>query len=250
MKLTNTIMTAAALFLFTVSSAHADWCSGTHFGILRMERYERIEKASQAVDEEYNRLAEISNNLTHDIKHNIIALSEELDTKNDTLAQKTVELCRITKANNYSAIEYNGVTLAGEAEITAQLRMNLAAIQANEAIIIYLGDSKNEYQTLMIRVQEKLNEMAVLKKQYAKLLEPRSENRENNFEDIIANTCVAVDVSEKLRMSYVQSTRDKLFAKASETVKTRTISAQVVDNFKKSCDLSRKWTVGGSGLNK
>jgi hypothetical protein len=112
-------------------------------------------------------------------------------------------------------------------------------IQTYNVVIRFPTEKKNEYSRLNERLVQKANELAVLKKSIDNLLDPRSGSRSlDSLNSFIRISCVTLGDSEKLRMSYTRHTQDELYSIASKENTTRTISMELLNNFKNSCDLS------------
>lgn len=249
MKQKKTIISVTLATLLCISSlCFADWCDGKKFGILPMDKSDRIKKALAAVSLEKSRLTEVDNRLLYDINGNFTAIKESMTRDNEKIARDSVSLCRRIKTMPASGLDYNGIVLRDQAEAKAQTRMNLAAIHANQVVMQGLDAVNGQYKILKKRIQDKLNEMAVIQKSLERLADGRVDGREHDFESVFRTACVSLGQAEELRMNYKVTTKETLFKQAAEKSSTRHISSKTLDAFLDTCDLSLKWTVSGKEL--
>ena len=199
---------------------------------------ERLVEGSKIIESEISRIQNISNELLYDIKLNVNGLAIKLKAENEKLEKQTEELCIESKKNNYAPMNFNSIHLRDKAEIIAQMRLNLASIQTNQVVMRFLFEKKNEYLKLNERLSNKANELAVLKKRFDLIKDPRSSERETNVSISLQNACVSIDESEKLRMEYDPMSQDELFRLASENNKTQTVTNEIINHFMDTCDLS------------
>lgn len=191
------------LFILMLTSiCIADWCDGKKYRFLDMKISERLIEGSQVIEAEISRIQNSSNELLYDIKLNVDGLAEKLVAENQRLVNQSEELCHQAKKNSYAPMDFESIHLRDKQEIIAQMRLNLASIQTNQIVTNFLFEKKQEYMKLSERLTDKANELAVLKKKFDLLTDPRISERETNINISIQNACVAIDESEELRMIY------------------------------------------------
>ena len=218
------------------SDIAGDWCSGKEYGFSEMKMSDRIEYGSKDLYEQIGKLNEISSKMLYDIKFHIDENVERAKQDNNDLSRRTVSLCKTVKAEGFNSVDYGGITLRDKDEILAQVRLNIATARSNREIITYLQDKKAEYNGLNERIIRKANELAVLRKGFDDLMDPRSRNRSPAyFESTIKNACVSIDESENLMMQYDEKSLFELFRDASQKHKAKSISEGELEGFMNTC---------------
>lgn len=215
--------------------ATGDWCSGKKY-FSEMSYSDRLKDGSKDLLEKIGKLNDTSSKMEYDIKFHIESGVGKTIRANKTLISMNNKLCKDALLNNYSVVDYNGSSLRDKGEILAQIRMNLATTRSNNKVIKFYNKQKTEFNFLNSRVKDKANELAVLKKNFENLSDPRSKNKTSSyFESVVGNACTAIGDSEDLVMEYKNKDSTTLFRNISQNHQTKTISEKDVTAFMNTC---------------
>lgn len=217
-----------------------DWCSGKKYLVGEIKESERLYEGIQALDREIAQLHDVSSKLMYDLENHIDRNVKDATSGKEILATKTIELCRQTKSDGFSNLSYDGIELRDKDEVVARLRLNMASYRASMDTIVYLQKARLEYDLLKKRIKDKSNELAVLKKSFEDLSDPRSNNRSSsNLSAALQSGCVAIKKSEEIKMTYSNMSSQELFRDAAENRTTNTIRDGEIEAFMASCDRSK-----------
>lgn len=218
------------------SDIAGDWCSGKEYGFSEMKVSDRIEAGSTDLLEQIRELNETSTKMLYDINFHIDENVKRAKQDNLDLVRRTASLCTSSRSSDNTAIDYGGITLRDSDEILAQVRLNIATIRSNREIISYLLSKKAQYNSLNEQIVRKANELAVVRKGFDHLMDPRSKSRSPAFfESTIKNACVSIYESDELMMQYDEKSLFELFRDASKQHKATTIPDSEVDSFMATC---------------
>lgn len=219
-----------------LKDATGDWCSGKKY-FSEMNFSERLKAGSESLTDEIGKLTDASSKMEYDIKFHIEKGLDEVMNGNQALIDMNNKLCLDAKTNNYANVNYNGSNITGKGEVQAQIKINLATIRSSNDVLKFYNDQKSEFNTLNNRIKDKANELAVLKKNFDNLLDPRSENKTSSyFESVIGNACTTIGESENLIMEYNNKNSSELFRDVSQKHQTNTISEGEITSFMESCN--------------
>lgn len=212
-----------------------DWCSGKKY-LSDMELSERLRDGSTDLQKEIEKLNDTSIKMEFDIKSNLEGEVEKIIKSSQDLSKYNNDLCIKSKSTNYTNVDYNGTMLRDKSEVAAQIRINLAAIRTNNKVVEFFNDQKIIFNTLNNRIKSKANELAVLKKNFDNLADPRSNNKGSSYvESVIVNACTAIGEVENLIMEYKSKDASELFRNAARYNQTNTVSESDVSTFMTDC---------------
>lgn len=231
-NMTNEVTNNAGNLL---KDAAGDWCSGKKY-FSDMDLSERLKAGSEDLQQEIAKLNDSSSKMEYDIKFTIEQGVDKVLGGNQDLVKMNNELCTKAKATNYAPVDYSGTSLRDKGEIMAQVRLNLATIRTGNNVTDFYNKQKVEFNHLNDRIKAKANELAVLKKNFDNLSDPRGENKTPSyFESVMGNACTAIGESEDLIMEYDDKNSTELFRNAAQNNQSKTISDAEVADFMDSC---------------
>lgn len=219
-----------------------DWCSGQKYLFIDMNLSERLKDGSGDLQKEIEKLNDTASKMDFDIKTALEGEVGKTINNAKNLVKMNDDLCIKAKSANYTSVDYNGATLRDKNEVKAQIRLNLATIRTNNKVMEAFNSQESEFNELNSRIKEKANELAVLKKNFDALADPRSENKDSSYVDsVIGNACTAIIEGEDLIMSYTNKNAAGLFRNAARDNQTKTISESEVVSFMEGCSGKLQW---------
>jgi len=227
----------AALLAALPMVAVSDWCDGRKLVFFAMPPVERIQQGAQAVAREQSELERQAGRIKYTIQDQVAGLIQSLEQEIRDFTLQAQTLCR---SAGYSGtgypIDYQGISLRDRNELIAQLRLNLITIHNNQRIVAELKASQQELVTLHNRMVRRANELAVLKKGFDQLADPR-DSTQGNYQRVLRNACVVIHDSTQLRAQYVPYTADERFAMLAKKSVGTSLSQAQLDIFLRSCRL-------------
>jgi len=218
-----------------IKDVTGDWCSGKQY-FSDMKLSDRLKSGSEDLQEEIEKLNDASSKMEFDIRQNIEKEVDKTIGGAQDLSKMNNDLCTQAKLSNYVSVNYNGSVLRDKNEVMAQMRLNLATIRTSNAVVNFFNDQKAEFNQLNDRIKSKANELAVLRKNFDNLSDPRSENKGSSYvESVIGNACTAIGEGESLIMEYSNKNSAELFRNAAQNNQTKSIPDSEVTTFMESC---------------
>lgn len=218
-----------------IGDATGDWCSGKKY-FSDMEYSQRLQDGKEDLSNKMGKLLDSSNKMEYDIKFYITRGASRARDNSKNLVDLNNKLCKEAKENNYTSTDYNGTPLRDKNEIFAQARMNLATIRSSNKVTEFYNKQEIEFDSLNKRIKNKANELAVLKKNFDNLSDPRSKNKSLSYvESVIGNACAAIVEGEDLIMKYSEKNSSQLFRNVARKNQTSTISESDVSSFMNNC---------------
>lgn len=213
------------------------WCSGKEYGFSEMKISDRIETGSSELSEQIAELNGIAKQMTYDIEFNIDDKIKQSRNSSRQISEDTKKLCNGVKDSGFNEQEYGAIKLRDKNEILAQIRISLSGLKSSKTVVVKLAQYKVEFNRLNQRILDKANELAVLKKGFDNLKDPRSSNKSPvYFESTIRNACVAISESEELLMTYDNKSTSQLFRNASQNNQTSSISNSEIEKYMDTCE--------------
>lgn len=228
------------LVLTILSPAQADWCDGKRydlgpFKLGEMGLADRLQSGQQALRGEIEALRQAAATLEFETRAHWRELLQDVNHNQQQLEAGTRALCRDAKIQGFQSATFEGIALEG-AEITAQLRMNLASLRANRAVLHALEKEQQGIAQAAAELRRHADGLAVLEKHFDALLDPRRDARDPGM--VLRNACVTLRESRRLRTATLAKTPDELFAAAAGRHPVSSITEADLSRFKADCTLS------------
>lgn len=225
-------LTMAWCALLLVGSVNADFCDGKRFGLIDLGMAERILDARAAVNDEIGALTEARLYRHTDIEPKEQALRATLRQRHQSLTQDTEALCRDWQAASGQAVSYQGLNLAGEFEVRAQLRFNLAEYQTGLRALALLSEREQAFAELDQALDRQRVELSLLDRHLQALaVSPSAAGAER----VIADTCNLLRQSRALRTDFDDRDLNELL----EAIRARSVDLAIDEQaFAGNCQLN------------
>jgi hypothetical protein len=224
-----------------MGEAGADWCSGQSWLGQRLERRDRTAEGLQELKNEAGAAQRTADQARQAAEEDLQDLAVRMEEAASKLEPETVALCRQARDNGFKEAGFREVALTGEAEIRAQLRLNLSAIGRYRAAAGLLKAQARDLLALAENLDQHRVELDVLTRHLTRLQEIEPEEPDQDLEMTIQAACRLIKRSRELRNGFEPLSREELLSQALGEAGSEKVEEEPdLEAFLKDCTLREK----------
>lgn len=188
----------------------ADWCSGYWVaGFFEMKLSDRVEKASNALQNNQSKLQNAITRMRLDTESNFKRLQQHTQQQQTRLYEDTLAICFDTQSEQFP-IHYAGASLQDLEQAKAQLRLNLGLYQAYDAVGKQLKKRIEQQKQLSHSMSSKFHELSVLTQQMTSVR--GFEGTVPQAKRFVQTACLAIESGEALLAAMPVDTLEEMMA--------------------------------------